>query len=442
MGPLPDPLRQAIEDEFKSGKLQILVSTNTLGQGVNLPIRTVIIHSLERSWIELDEHGKFKDRHTSPIKRRDFWNICGRAGRAGKETEGQIVFVNIGKSNIGLYDNYQDATKLEEVESPLFDILNALIDLRLSQEDLIGYLDSHVLALLAEEIIDTEDETAIETFLGKSLVGIQAKRKGVDLKPLTNAVGTVSYWIQNRVVDKDRIKTFASTGLRVSSCETIEQAVEAFINNPEYADIIQNRENDDLRCNEDLIQFAYQTCSSVTEMQLDKRIKDVPTDNKAVFTEWINGTSISDMRAKYWNDQNLNVEDFGRYVSDQFTYKLPWGINGFLQILAAKLNIEFSELPMGWQQLPSMIKFGVNDVISCWAGSIGINSRSFAREISKIYLERHGVLSFLEFVEWIMNLPNEFVIREMVGNIFEKRRFLQARSRLITNRDLSSSKVA
>ena len=91
---------------------------------------------------------------------------------------------------------------------------------------------------------------------------------------------------------------------------------------------------------------------------------------------------------------------------------------------------------MGWQQLPSMIKFGVNDVISCWAGSIGINSRSFAREISKIYLERHGVLSFLEFVEWIMNLPNEFVIREMVGNIFEKRRFLQARSRLITNRDL------
>src|SRR5690606_33999088 len=59
IGPLPDPLRQAIEDEYKQGKIRILVSTNTLGQGVNLPIKTAIIYSLERVWGEKDEDGRF-----------------------------------------------------------------------------------------------------------------------------------------------------------------------------------------------------------------------------------------------------------------------------------------------------------------------------------------------------------------------------------------------
>src|SRR2546429_9956712 len=88
-GPLPDPVRQAVEDDFRSGSIKILVSTNTLGQGVNMPVKTAIIYSLERSY--WDEKNK---RHVhQPIKKRDFWNICGRAGRAGKETEGQIIFV-------------------------------------------------------------------------------------------------------------------------------------------------------------------------------------------------------------------------------------------------------------------------------------------------------------------------------------------------------------
>src|SRR5690606_17283989 len=95
IGPLPDPLRQAIEDEYKSGNIRILVSTNTLGQGVNLPIKTAIIYSLERTWPKYDDYGNVIGRNSDPIKRRDFWNICGRAGRAGKETEGQVIFVKI-----------------------------------------------------------------------------------------------------------------------------------------------------------------------------------------------------------------------------------------------------------------------------------------------------------------------------------------------------------
>ncbi len=93
-GPLPDPVRQTVEDDFREGKISVLVSTNTLGQGVNLPVKTAIIYSLERRFPdEKFTHQKEKVIKVDPVKKRDFWNICGRAGRAGKETEGQIIFV-------------------------------------------------------------------------------------------------------------------------------------------------------------------------------------------------------------------------------------------------------------------------------------------------------------------------------------------------------------
>jgi helicase len=105
-GPIPEQLRQSIEDDFRGGKIRILISTNTLGQGVNLPIKTALIYSLERVWGEGEENRE-------QIKKRDFWNICGRAGRAGKETEGQIVFVTISDRDKELIDDYSDYQDLE-----------------------------------------------------------------------------------------------------------------------------------------------------------------------------------------------------------------------------------------------------------------------------------------------------------------------------------------
>jgi len=179
-GPLPGPVRQAVEDEFKRGDLRILVSTNTLGQGVNMPIKTAIIYSLERRWGEGEENAE-------KVKKRDFWNICGRAGRAGKETEGQVVFAVISERDQGLLAEYQDYAHLENVNSALYKLLLALIEKRISDDELVNFLDSHILALMTEEVVDTQDEDALRSFLGSSLVGVQALKNGIDLAPLVSA---------------------------------------------------------------------------------------------------------------------------------------------------------------------------------------------------------------------------------------------------------------
>jgi replicative superfamily II helicase len=224
-GALPDPVRQAVEDDFRSGDIKILVSTNTLGQGVNMPVKTAIIYSLERAyWDEESE-----ERVSQFVKKRDFWNICGRAGRAGKETEGQIIFVISTPRDEWIFNRFNDEENLEEVESALYKLLLALIEKRIFQDDLIGYFDTHILALLAEEVVDTTDEVSIREFLGTSLVGVQALRHGIDLALLVSAIQQTSLWINQQIPEKSAQKIFASTGLSVASCQILEKAVDAFV---------------------------------------------------------------------------------------------------------------------------------------------------------------------------------------------------------------------
>ena len=79
-GNMPLVLRSEIEDLFRSGTIRFLVCTSTLVEGVNLPCRTLLVRAPKRG-----------DR---PMDAADFWNLAGRAGRWGKEFQGNIVCVD------------------------------------------------------------------------------------------------------------------------------------------------------------------------------------------------------------------------------------------------------------------------------------------------------------------------------------------------------------
>ncbi|WP_375159637.1 helicase-related protein [Bradyrhizobium sp. RDT46] len=77
---VPHGLRLAIEHAMKIGSIRFVVCTSTLAQGVNLPIKYLIVTSVNQG----------KDR----ILVRDFHNLIGRAGRAGMYTEGSVIFAD------------------------------------------------------------------------------------------------------------------------------------------------------------------------------------------------------------------------------------------------------------------------------------------------------------------------------------------------------------
>ena len=79
---LPADVQAEIEDAVRQGAIDIICATSTLTEGVNLPVRTVIIS--ERGYYDGTEFHTFIDS-------AGLMNAAGRAGRAGRETEGWVV---------------------------------------------------------------------------------------------------------------------------------------------------------------------------------------------------------------------------------------------------------------------------------------------------------------------------------------------------------------
>jgi len=73
--------RLVVEKLAQKGLLKIIVGTDTLGVGVNIPIRTVLFTKL----------CKFDGQKTAILRARDFHQIAGRAGRRGFDVQGSVV---------------------------------------------------------------------------------------------------------------------------------------------------------------------------------------------------------------------------------------------------------------------------------------------------------------------------------------------------------------
>jgi superfamily II RNA helicase len=73
--------RRLVETLAQAGLLKVICGTDTLGVGINVPIRTVLLTSLS----------KYDGSVTRLLQAREFHQIAGRAGRAGFDDAGMVV---------------------------------------------------------------------------------------------------------------------------------------------------------------------------------------------------------------------------------------------------------------------------------------------------------------------------------------------------------------
>ena len=73
--------RRLVEQLAQRGLLRVICGTDTLGVGINVPIRTVLLTALT----------KFDGTRMRQLNAREFHQIAGRAGRAGFDTAGTVV---------------------------------------------------------------------------------------------------------------------------------------------------------------------------------------------------------------------------------------------------------------------------------------------------------------------------------------------------------------
>ena len=73
--------RRLVEQLAQDGLLKVICGTDTLGVGINVPIRTVLFTGLT----------KYDGTRQRVLRAREFHQIAGRAGRAGYDTSGYVV---------------------------------------------------------------------------------------------------------------------------------------------------------------------------------------------------------------------------------------------------------------------------------------------------------------------------------------------------------------
>lgn len=130
-GNLPDSIKLSVEFALQESFLKIVLCTSTLAQGVNLPIKYLIVTGVYQ--------GK------EQIKVRDFHNLIGRSGRAGKYTEGSIIFADkniYDKKHIGReswrWNNAQEllnSNNSEDIESNILDIFSSIDNILFNNVD-------------------------------------------------------------------------------------------------------------------------------------------------------------------------------------------------------------------------------------------------------------------------------------------------------------------
>jgi len=85
-GNMPQLVRMEIERLFKTNVIGYLVCTSTLVEGVNMSCRNIFMRGPKKGIV--------------PLVAEDFWNLAGRAGRWGKEFQGNVFCIDANKENL------------------------------------------------------------------------------------------------------------------------------------------------------------------------------------------------------------------------------------------------------------------------------------------------------------------------------------------------------
>ena len=80
-GNMPDIIRSEIERLFSKGIIKFLICTSTLIEGVNTSCKNIFLRNPKKG-------------AGNPMNSDDFWNLAGRAGRWGKEFQGNIFCID------------------------------------------------------------------------------------------------------------------------------------------------------------------------------------------------------------------------------------------------------------------------------------------------------------------------------------------------------------
>ena len=174
---LPSNVKSQIEDYIPDGTLKLVASTTTLAQGVNFPIRCIILPSIYIGG-------------PNPMGALELQNIVGRAGRAGVSTTGQVIVLQNS-------ERVKSADRFYNFDDYCFSPPPALLTVKSSLPTAVDHttnrdvferteaLDSQILAFLGQGCLDSNDQ--VDNIVKGSFL---AKQSPADVAGLREVITT------------------------------------------------------------------------------------------------------------------------------------------------------------------------------------------------------------------------------------------------------------
>ncbi len=451
-GDVPRALRVHLEELIREGILQVVVATTTLAQGVNLPVKTILIHSLYHRRI---------GNQWKPLDARDFWNLCGRAGRAMCETEGYVYVLAEPHEESGIRNNiskYVRQTQSEEIKSAIRQLLENIVRawcqvfphvgaddiaqlcqlLTENNEDWLSnklqaelrVLDTQLLALIEEQkqlVTSTENQlsnitdpdqdltTWIMDVFEKSMFYIQMNS---DPSTLVSTSGAISLLVQ-RVEHIARVcKTpqrrhcYYRMGLSIEGCTKVESSKD------DLATYLRQAEQYMDWSPEERAKYVVRLCADFL-MQLEDisgwKESDKPSDCwPEVLEQWLMGKNASEIVASLMlpNDCNTAMK-VSTLIDNLCEFRLPWGLNAIAMFWqnSEGLSENIDEMPFTTppeivNYFASMLRFGVHDPIATVAMAMGLDNRKAALILSEKY---SGPIDAQSILFWLRTLDQNAV---------------------------------
>ena len=225
-GDIPQETREVLERLVSERVVGLAFCTNTLAEGVNLPLRSLVLYSVQR---------RMPNGRPENLLARDIKNLVGRAGRPGATTRGLVICANA---------NQWDIVKPVAEQAPGEPVTGALLELmerveralarpgnELSNEALEGTaalhtlidgVDSTLIDLAAEELGEDELVRLAGELAGHTYAAREADAATVDLmREVFKLRATRLAGIRSQ----GRLEWLRETGARARLLESVEDGL-------------------------------------------------------------------------------------------------------------------------------------------------------------------------------------------------------------------------
>jgi replicative superfamily II helicase len=395
-GDLPKEVRVLLEKLMKEIKFNIIVSTSTLSQGVNIGVSYSIITSLWRN----REH----------IGKSELWNTIGRAGRAFVDIEGKILFVHDRTDtqykqhrNIELISSYfdqkgdeitsgilmqvkkiSDYIKFQGIDVDYF--LELIVSNKLKEtypdaEEIFQIIDDTLLALKYNyEVLEEEIEWEKEHFIG-SWAYLESKDNFI-----INLMKARSEGLNKILPDKNSWKGYMVTSIPLITAMFIDEKISDIV------EIITNYLNQERTLIETVIDLENIILDFPSK---EFKISDIDSKYLSEIRQlWLNGVALKEICDIYSKSHKI--------ISNYFRYKLPWALNAITRrIHHLGYIIESEEL----EEISQLIEYGLPSKTALNIYLSGITSRIASKEIGEITNEME-IDDYLEYNSFNKMTPN------------------------------------